>query len=1070
MKKRRIVLTLMAMVLLSGSPVYADDLLIYGQAAEGVTPNCLILFDTSGSMDSEDVQLEAYDYETSYSGDLDYLGWYYTVISSESYWNSYCHWSFWSGWSGCWDTRSVSTNVSGGAADEIACDDITNDLNATGQFTDDWCLPTGDTTGGPVCTNSAGGCDDGYSLQSATLYSGNYLNYEAKDVTWDNKQMRIAAARDVVTTLLNDNYTKANFGLMRFTGSTSGKILEPCGALQADLIQAVSELTPDDYTPLAEALAEAGRYFAGMASWYGKTYSDADIYTDGHYVSPIEYSCQQNHVIILTDGQPYSDGYKISDHIANYMDGKPIGGTQDLPAVAGFLHETDLSSTYPEYQNIITHTIAFGESLSLASARTFLEQTAAAGKGTSSSATTTTSLLNAFDTIMDNMLKEVSIFVAPVVPVNKTRHSSDSDLIYLAFFKPQSSGGWKGNIKKYNLVTKENCNDGGRDLCDEIGEIYDVNWNSAITANGTLEPTAIDYWNTDADNVTGAIDEGGVGDKLTQMENNSRKLYTYLDKCFNSATGTVDTLTTKLLTADSNSFSTSNDCLEASPYNLTDIQITQTHRNSEAWKMGDIVHSEPVVVNYQDDDKTTVIFAGSNDASFHCFADSNGEELWGFVPPDQFSRLDLIDDSIHQAFIDGGITATLTDPQLVSGAIVEPSPRTVVFGERRGGTSYFALNISSLAAPQYKHEIAKDYFKDYNSESYEELGQSWGRPVAGKVSTGIDSDTGNAIKKDAFVLTGGYDVGQDEADPSADNTGRVVFIVDELTGDLIYGLGNMTLPEGSTANFRTVSDMHYCVTDVLATYGTTYSGVNADIINRLYFGDLGGNVFAAADDLDGTTKKLADGTWPNYKQIFAGATDVKRKILYAPTMTTRANDGVEVVLFGTGDREDPNDESVLNRFYCVVNDWASTTVLDDDDLADVTDADDDGKRVANSNGWRIDLATGEKVISKPILYGDAVIFTTYTPPDDTAVVDDSDPCNTGAARGSGKAYIISIYNADAVVEDDLGLNTDDNRIFDLPSSLPMGQPMLDGDVVRIGTTFLKLGLKKHNDYFYWRQQ
>jgi type IV pilus assembly protein PilY1 len=410
-----------------------------------------------------------------------------------------------------------------------------------------------------------------------------------------------------------------------------------------------------------------------------------------------------------------------------------------------------------------------------------------------------------------------------------------------------------------------------------------------------------------------------------------------------------------------------------------------------------------------------------------------------------------------------------------------------MFGERRGGGNYYALNIESstgtsdvyvggYSTPSYRYQIGRDYLSNL-ATTYEPLGQSWGKPASVKVAIGTTTDAGvtTATKRDAFVLSGGYDVGQDADSPVADDEGRAVLIVDEVTGELLHGFGHMNPNVSGTFDYR--SDMLYCVTDVMAAVGTSYSGVNANIVNRLYFGDLGGNVFAVADDLIydtaevdgvviGVRKELSNGDWSLFKKVFDEDDSSGRKILYAPTSTT-STDGVDLVLFGTGDRAHPNDVAVSNRFYCVVNDWNPGTTLTASALANVTG----GTALPTSEGWFITLGTGEKVVSRPILYGGTAIFTTYTPPGSaTTTAASDDPCVGTGARGVGKLYLLSVSTGQG--SDDVkatNLTEVDDGVYLLPDTLPMAQPMMDGTTVRVGTTLLKLVLKKQNDYFYWRQ-
>ena len=123
------------------------------------------------------------------------------------------------------------------------------------------------------------------------------------------------------------------------------------------------------------------------------------------------------------------------------------------------------------------------------------------------------------------------------------------------------------------------------------------------------------------------------------------------------------------------------------------------------------------------------------------------------------------------------------------------------------------------------------------------------------------------------------------------------------------------------------------------------SGIDHDgdgIVSRIYAGDLGGNIFALKDDVtqsfcsDTVFESVVDGAWTSQKLFSASAVDnVQRKIFYAPDAV--GEDFGEVIFFGTGDRTDPNETDVVNRFYAIKNDWSVADTLDETDLVDVTD-------------------------------------------------------------------------------------------------------------------------------------
>jgi type IV pilus assembly protein PilY1 len=243
------------------------------------------------------------------------------------------------------------------------------------------------------------------------------------------------------------------------------------------------------------------------------------------------------------------------------------------------------------------------------------------------------------------------------------------------------------------------------------------------------------------------------------------------------------------------------------------------------------------------------------------------------------------------------------------------------------------------------------------------------------------------------------------------------------------------------------------------------AGIDHDsdgIVSRIYFGDLGGNVFALKDDQEVTyslcsktiTRNVVDGSWSAKKLFNASADGVRRKIQYAPDAVEEKYG--EYIFFGTGDRERPGSTAVVNRFYAVKNDWAASGVLTEADLVDVTDdliqlgtaaeQQQIKTELANAKGWYIRFENaGEKVVSSPRVFGGTVYFSTYTPSEATDP-DPVDPCAASTVRGVGRLYALhyktgaSMHNFSSPPETDHSGNTvslgKNDRSFSIGTAIP----------------------------------
>ena len=891
----------------------ADDTEIYGTVTLSVQPNVLVIFDNSGSMDTVDVGGEYYDPATTYAGPYSAN----TVYRKKS---------------GSW--ISFADNVN-----NLNCEWIKQNL-----------LTKGYAKGRIRNANRNYVCGG----SKKTLRLGNYRNYDYSGV--GDARSRISVAKEVVTNLIT-NTDNVRFGLMIFHSSEGGHIVCECGTDKTTLTTTVNDLNAETWTPLAETLAEAGLYFAGGQSWFNS----------GTYTSPMQERCQKNYIVLMTDGAPtQDDNWRLTS--GTYINGDTIGdydgdghdpgsygsnGTDYLDDVAKYLYENDCNPTLGtgtsfEKQNIITYTIGFKTQQQL------LEDTALNGGGEYYTANSISGLSEAFEEIMANISEANAMFVSPVVPVSRMNRTYAGDRIYLGFFKPQQSGRWLGNLKKYGL--------------DSNGDLIDANGNPATMSDGTIKDNARSYWSPSADGPNVAA--GGVGEIL--LEQSSRNIYSYM--------GTQSSLTH----AD-NAFSADNVLITNSVLGVTtDSQrqslISDIYGGDRFWILGDILHSEPAIVHYSS--TSTILFAGSNDGMMHCFDDSDGSERWAFIPPGQLDRLTLLSNDDHDYFMDGA-------PVVYEGT----SQKILFSGERRGGDHYYALDVTTASAPSYLYRIDPDILGD------EFLGQSWCKPEICTIKTTSGTDR-------VFLMAGGYDTNQDSATPaSSDAEGRAVFAIKTATGTV------------SSLNFNAgnYASMTHCIAGV--------SGFDTDsdgIVNSVYAGDLGGNMFAFEDNDH-------NGTWSGRKLFSAPVTDGKRKkIFYAP-------DGVkepfgEIIFFGTGDRADPGETGVVNRMYSIKNDWEASgtfTTITESDLVDVTDdliqMGTTAQKIqasldlAASSGWYIRLEhTGEKVIASPTVFAGVVYFTTYTPASEMGGGDPEDPCGAPTARGTARLYAVDYLTGGAV--------------------------------------------------------
>jgi type IV pilus assembly protein PilY1 len=131
--------------------------------------------------------------------------------------------------------------------------------------------------------------------------------------------------------------TRARFGLMEFKGAgDGGQVLADVGSSVATVTTAIDTTVPSTWTPLAESLYEATRYFMQIAPAYGGSdYSYTDTTRDPYYFTSPTWSgtaqyvnCCKSYVIIFTDGQPTQD-LNVPSSIRDYAHAAMSHGTSD---------------------------------------------------------------------------------------------------------------------------------------------------------------------------------------------------------------------------------------------------------------------------------------------------------------------------------------------------------------------------------------------------------------------------------------------------------------------------------------------------------------------------------------------------------------------------------------------------------------------------------------------------------------------------------------------------------------------------------------------------------------------
>jgi len=968
----------------AGPDQYAGDTSIYGGATAGIQPNVLIIIDDSGSM-ADSVPGDTFNASTTYASTNSCDNGDHTknCISTAVY-SATGYTKFLS------NVSSVTTSCNGMNPNNL--------LTTTGQYNGRKLKSTG------ACNSSGTG----------QYVTGNYINYL---IGPGALRPKITIAQEVITNLITST-SGIRFGLMTYhyvhgtgqgaqflsanvSGSpyvTTVKAMDDIftGSItnRSALTSVISTLTANGDTPLGESLYEAMRYYSGGQSAFGNTIGLSG--SPLKYTTPIIATCQQNYVILVTDGMANADDDPVLKTLCHNgdCDGdgvEPGNLNHVLDDVAKYMYEHNLiTGATGSANNVRTYTIGFGDVGSDPDAVALLTRTADTthGRGQTFLATSAAGLSAALTTVVGQIFQVNTSFVAPVVPVSPENRTYSGSRIYMGFFKPINMTYWQGNLKKYGIDSNNNLVDMNGNLAnytDLNGDGYDDNDGTQLppgAINGTFRLTSRSFWSSAAD--AGEVDEGGVGEVLLNGTA-TRNLYTYVSSTSTNLADPTNALSTTnaLITAATLSVAAASDkdnlinfLNGLDPYDEDANGITNETRS---WIFNDVLHSKPLVVNYAAYDFTTtneancsvnktMIFIGDNDGFLHAFKDCDGSEAWAFVPPDILRNLQYIPGTTHTYFVDSSASVYIYDKNQ-NGTIETDASNNdkviLIVGLRRGGGSnivpttgvYYALDVSDPANPKYLWKLSNTVSPSGTNTDYQYLGESWSEPKIGKIKVGSsdkivafigggydnlneDSRYGNTqtyTGTGTVTMTDSGSGAVTSAGTAAANTprGAAIYVVEIAT------LNSSGVPSFANSGWKVWgyaygANMTFSIPSETLALDTNFDGY----LDRLYVGDTGGNMWRV--DMSSTST----AAW-TINRIFsanpgADATN-GRKIFYkSSAIIEQIVSGSQIipkvtVYFGTGDRDHPLNTANVDRFYSVIDRQQTTSNnIGEGNLMDVT--------------------------------------------------------------------------------------------------------------------------------------
>lgn len=715
-------------------------------------------------------------------------------------------------------------------------------------------------------------------------------------------------------------------------------------------------------------------------------------------------------------------------------------------------------------------------------------------------------LITALTNIFQQILSVSTTFTSPSVAVNVYNRSQVLSDVYIAMFVADEDATplWAGNLKKFKISDGKLKDANGVDAVAGDGRIL----HSALsywTDSATLPPPNLDLQEVNGKDGR-SVARGGCGQRIPGFVSGSpglenegddttlttaRNLFTEPSNHVNGTATTLmplnadeDTATALYSPPTTNYFGAATTTigtfggdglcnLDPADPNSTDplsacnllkwargLQDNGTTKRD--WMMADPLHSKPLAINYGNTNSHTAtnpdvrIVMGTNDGYLRMIRNVTGSgteegiEAWAFMPREVMDRLGALklnaSTTPHVITVDGAPSGAMLDADL-DGNIESGDKVYVFFGLRRGGKSYYGLDISDPDVPKILWKITQ------GDPGFAELGQTWSTPRVARML--VD---GTNVPVPVVIFGGGYDVDKDTHPPhldsravgSNDTEGNALFIVNATTGALIWKTVKGTAANTGTYDATAKAFYHDSLLDSVPADVTPVDTDGNGLVDRIYFADTGGVVWridtkcsdpdgSNLDDNDVPTPGCGTSAEPNPWRVQpilsvgrhyspdSSTLAEDRRFFYAPDyVQARDETGpFDAIILGSGDREDPLNTPAVNYFYMFKDRDTATgqytnntgTPVTHAQLGDITDCTPATPCTTSppdvSKGWRLKMecpsteppyrtTCGEKVLATADTIGGAIFFTSYVPPSG------SNTCEL--AEGTGALYAVNLQD------------------------------------------------------------
>lgn len=732
------------------------------------------------------------------------------------------------------------------------------------------------------------------------------------------------------------------------------------------------------FTPLKGSLDSAKAYFS-------TAFQDQS--------SPIQYSCQQNFVMMVTDGLPtgktdgtlYSSPDRTNTCIWSTATNTCTSGSFGVAATAAIdsvaALRTTANATKTSPFDIQTYVVALGDTVANANALAVMNAMAnAGGTGTALLASDAASFQTAIGSISDSITAKVGSSTAVSV-ANAHVTSTDN----ASFASNYNSGTWTGDLNAYAIDP----------------------------ATGVAQTTSL--WTS-----------GSAQDQLDLLTSASRKIATSTATA--GSIGGIQFQPSSAATATklSNAQQTLLNTPGVSPADgAAVLAYLRGDRSGEtagtyrirAHLLGDVVNADPLVVrephaNYSDAgyqgsstafkeanaSRARMVYQGSNDGMLHAFNAATGAETWAYVPNLVMASLNNLSRKsafTHQYRVDGSPVSGDVDFKNCCTTGSGNDWHTILAGGLgKGGRGYYALDVTNPAAADEAAVASKVLWEFPNSVTNTSkrsaallnTGYTFGKPVIVKT----------AAKGWVVLVTSGYNNGTNAGESGGDGLGHL-YVLNPKTGDLLKDI--------PTAGCAATPTSTPCGLAQISAY--VESGDLDNTTDFVYGGDLMGNVwrfdFTGNSVSSWSVSKFAvlkDGNTPSQTQPVTTAPELAKisingidyRFVYVGTGQYLGDTDIPCPTGGCPSGVTQNSHATQTQtMYGLVDNTSSTLpdplrsslqaqIITTDTGGTTRTVTNNTVNYATSKGWYVDLPdTGERINTNPALARGALVFTSNIP-------------------------------------------------------------------------------------------